>query len=112
MGDRFFADWGLQRIVFNTVALEQTSAFYTDLLGFHVSDSYPGGGVFLRCQLEGGHHDLFLTKRRNGRPGLNHASFMVRDIYEAFGGGINMNRLGWQTEIGSGRHPISSAVFW
>lgn len=102
----------LSHVVFNTVALERTRDFYTEVLGFHVSDSYPGSGVFMRCQAEGGHHDLFLSKSRSGLPGLNHVSFMVRDIYEAFGGGLNMARLGWQTEIGPGRHPVSSAIFW
>lgn len=102
----------LSHVVFDIVDFESISAFYIDTVGFHVSDSYPGSGVFLRCQVEGGHHDMFLNRSRDGRAGLNHVSFMVRDIYEAFGGGINMNRLGWKTEIGPGRHPISSAVFW
>ncbi|MGC4029293.1 MAG: VOC family protein [Steroidobacteraceae bacterium] len=102
----------LSHVVFNIVDFERIGAFYTDVVGFHLSDSYPGNGMFLRCQIEGGHHDLFLSRSRIGKAGLNHVSFMVRDIYEAFGGGINMNRLGWETEIGPGRHPISSAVFW
>jgi hypothetical protein len=36
----------------------------------------------------------------------------VRDIHEVFGGGLHISRCGWQTEIGPGRHPISSAYFW
>jgi hypothetical protein len=28
------------------------------------------------------------------------------------GGGIAMSKKGWKTEIGPGRHPISSAYFW
>ena len=32
--------------------------------------------------------------------------------YEVFGGGMNIDRKGWPTQIGPGRHPISSAYFW
>jgi hypothetical protein len=28
------------------------------------------------------------------------------------GGGMHMSRCGWDTELGPGRHPISSAIFW
>jgi hypothetical protein len=36
----------------------------------------------------------------------------VRDIHEVFGGGLHISRCGWDTELGPGRHPISSAYFW
>ncbi len=102
----------LSHVVFYTDILDQHVGFYVEQLGFHVSDSYPGQGVFLRCQEEGGHHDLFLLNSPQKPKGLNHVSFGVRDVYEVFGGGIHMNSLGWETQIGPGRHPISSAVFW
>ena len=102
----------LSHVVFHTDVYEEHLAFYTQLLGFHISDSYPDEGVFLRCQAEGGHHDLFLVCSPAKPRGLNHVSFMVRDIYEVIGGGLYMNRQGWETKIGPGRHPISSAYFW
>ena len=102
----------LSHIVLSTNAIEEHVAFYRDVLGFHLSDSYPGDGYFLRCQAEGGHHDLFLLRNASEGPALNHVSFMVRDIYEVFGGGLHMSRCGWQTAVGPGRHPISSAIFW
>jgi catechol-2,3-dioxygenase len=46
------------------------------------------------------------------RAGLNHVAFTVRDIHEVFGGGMHISRCGWDTEIGPGRHPVSSAYFW
>jgi catechol 2,3-dioxygenase-like lactoylglutathione lyase family enzyme len=85
--------------------------FYVDQLGFIVSDEYPGHGVFMRCQKVGGHHNLFLLNRP-GKPGINHVAFTVADIHEVIGGGIAMSKKGWKTEIGPGRHPISSAYFW
>ena len=39
-------------------------------------------------------------------------AFAVRDIHEVFGGGLHMSRCGWDTQLGPGRHPISSAYFW
>ncbi len=93
----------------DVVAVER---FYTENFGFVVSDRYPGKGSFLRCAAEGGHHDLFLLQPPQPRAGLNHVAFAVRDIHEVFGGGMNMSRLGWSTQLGPGRHPISSAYFW
>jgi catechol 2,3-dioxygenase-like lactoylglutathione lyase family enzyme len=86
-------------------------AFYTEKLGFVISDEYPGHGVFMRCQVRGDHHNLFVLNRP-GKPGVNHVAFTVRDIHEVIGGGIAMSKKGWKTEIGPGRHPISSAYFW
>jgi catechol-2,3-dioxygenase len=86
-------------------------AFYTERLGFIVSDEYPGHGVFMRCQMRGEHHNVFVLNRP-GKPGINHVAFTVTDIHEVIGGGIAMSRKGWKTEIGPGRHPISSAYFW
>ena len=86
-------------------------AFYTEKLGFAISDEYPGHGVFTRCQRVGEHHNLFILNRP-GKPGINHVAFTVADIHEVIGGGIAMSKKGWKTEIGPGRHPISSAYFW
>jgi catechol 2,3-dioxygenase-like lactoylglutathione lyase family enzyme len=92
--------------------LAECTDFYTQQLGFVMSDQYPGRGAFLRCAPEGGHHDLFMLQLPEPRAGLNHVAFTVRDVHEVFGGGMHMSRCGWQTELGPGRHPISSAIFW
>jgi len=86
-------------------------AFYTERMGLIVSDEYPGHGTFMRCQIRGEHHNLFILNRP-GKPGVNHVAFTVSDIHEVIGGGLAMSRKGWKTEIGPGRHPISSAYFW
>lgn len=99
-------------VVFFTDKLAETTRFYVESLGFALSDSYPGRGVFLRTAPRGGHHDLFLLAPPNGKPGLNHVAFAVRDIHEVFGGGLAISRAGWETQLGPGRHPISSAYFW
>jgi catechol 2,3-dioxygenase-like lactoylglutathione lyase family enzyme len=98
-------------VVFFTDALEETTRFY-EKLGFRLSDRYPGRGHFLRCAPRGGHHDLFLLQLPDGKRGLNHVAFTVRDLHEVIGGGLQMARCGWETQLGPGRHPISSALFW
>ena len=98
-------------VVFFTDKLDQMEVFYA-ALGFVTSDRYPGRGVFMRCAPHAGHHDLFLLALPNKGPGLNHVAFTVRDIHEVFGGGLHMSRCGWKTQLGPGRHPISSAFFW
>jgi len=99
-------------VVFFTDRLAEVERFYIEKLGFCVSDRYPGRAVFLRCAEEGGHHDMFLLQPPSPKRGLNHVAFAVRDVHEVFGGGMHISRCGWETEIGPGRHPISSAYFW
>ncbi len=98
-------------VVLFSDCLDAAEAFYAKL-GFVTSDRYPGRGVFMRCAQEGGHHDLFLLQVPGKAKGLNHVAFTVRDIHEVFGGGLHMSRCGWKTQLGPGRHPISSAYFW
>lgn len=99
-------------VVFFVTDLAACTRFYQDVLGFVVSDRYPDRGNFMRCAPRGGHHDLFLLQPPEPRRGLNHVAFTVRDLHEVFGGGLHMSRCGWDTELGPGRHPISSAMFW
>jgi catechol-2,3-dioxygenase len=98
-------------VVFFTNKLEATTKFYEDI-GFCISDRYPGRGHFLRTAPRGGHHDMFLLQTPDSKPGLNHVAFAVRDIHEVFGGGMHMSRCGWETQLGPGKHPVSSAIFW
>ncbi|MDB5769904.1 MAG: Glyoxalase/bleomycin resistance protein/dioxygenase [Burkholderia sp.] len=99
-------------VVFFVKDLNAMERFYVERLGFAASDHYPGYGAFLRCAPDGGHHDLFMLQLPTGKAGLNHVAFTVRDIHEVFGGGLHVSRCGWETQLGPGRHPISSAYFW
>ncbi|MDB5892562.1 MAG: Glyoxalase/bleomycin resistance protein/dioxygenase [Rhodoferax sp.] len=99
-------------VVFFVKDVVACERFYVESFGFAASDRYPGRGAFLRCAPDGGHHDLFLLQRPAGDAALNHVAFTVRDIHEVFGGGMHISRCGWETQLGPGRHPISSAYFW
>ena len=99
-------------VVFFVKDVAACERFYIANFGFAASDHYPGRGAFLRCAPEGGHHDIFQLQRPAGDAGLNHVAFTVRDIHEVFGGGMHISRCGWETQLGPGRHPLSSAYFW
>jgi catechol 2,3-dioxygenase-like lactoylglutathione lyase family enzyme len=101
-------------VVFFTKSVAEMEKFYCGRLGFHVSDRYPGRGLFLRAPETGGHHDLFFLQLPAPAPqnGMEHVAFTVRDVHEVFGGGLHVSRCGWKTAIGPGRHPVSSAFFW
>lgn len=75
-------------IVLNVSDLERSVKFYTDVLGFEISDIYPedmvpGGMVFMRCNSD--HHGVALVgTMKGGSPNveLNHVAFEVATLDE------------------------------
>ena len=59
--------------------LKKVQKFYTERLGFEVTDYYRGRGVFLRCRTPGGHHNLFFLGDESGMNSLNHLAFGVAE---------------------------------
>jgi catechol 2,3-dioxygenase-like lactoylglutathione lyase family enzyme len=86
-------------------------SFYGQRLGFRLSDSFKGRGVFLRAPGSNCHHNLFALTRE-GVNGLHHISFEVDDFQTIIRGGKRMGSQGWETQIGPGRHAIGSNYFW
>ena len=77
----------LGHIVVRVSNLERSTAFYTQILGFKVSDVYPeemmpGGMVFLRCHTD--HHCLALVGAGNPSRNreLHHFAFEVATLAE------------------------------
>lgn len=99
-------------VVLNVPNFEEARDFYVNRLGFAISDNYPGHGVFLRCDPEHWHHNVFYLKTPDDSRSLNHVAFAVRDIHEMFAGGKYINGKGWKTAVGPGRHVVSSCYFW
>jgi catechol 2,3-dioxygenase len=66
--------------------LQRSVRFYTEVLGFEVSDAYeddmmPGGAAFLRCNRD--HHGVALFKATGQNPdgvGLHHLAFEVATL--------------------------------
>ncbi len=78
----------LGHVVLQVSDLERSTAFYTQILGFKVSDVYPeammpGGMVFLRCNTD--HHCLALVGARSDpsqNRELHHFAFEVATLAE------------------------------
>jgi len=87
------------------------SDFYTERLGFRVSDRAKDMGDFLRAPGSCDHHNLglfwFQDKARFG-----HVAFEVGSFDEVMIGGKHMQRAGWKASNKPGRHIIGSNIFW
>lgn len=90
----------------------EAAKFYSERLGFIISDRYADRGIFMRCAPTGNHHHLFLMNSRVPGTRINHLAFKVRDVHEVIGGGQYIDSKGWRTFAGPGRHMVSSACFW
>lgn len=101
----------INHVVFGVPDVDRGVAFYVDRLGFRVTDVMRGLGMFMRCDGRHDHHNLFFL---NGRGNLffSHISFGVETIDELMVGAMHMQRQGWKSEAGLGRHRISSLVFY
>ena len=78
-------------VVLQTRDLDQAVRFYTEVLGFKVSDVYPpsmvpGGMVFMRCGGATDHHGVGFVGTPNGKESqhieLNHMAFEVATLDE------------------------------
>ena len=88
---------------------EASASFFTDGLGFKVSDRIKGAGAFMRCSTD--HHNVLVL----GAPVnfLHHTSWQVDDIDDVGRGAYamldgNPERHVW----GLGRHYAGSNFFW
>src|SRR6266853_6586134 len=78
----------LGHVVLNVSDVERSARFYTEMLGFQISDVYPeemvpGGMVFLRCNPD--HHGIALVGSMTAAAAnveLNHLAFEVASLDE------------------------------
>lgn len=87
-------------VVLNVQDVERSARFYTEMLGFRISDVYPeemvpGGMVFLRCNSD--HHGIALVGSTNApaeNVELNHIAFEVATLDEVLRARDHLRRHG------------------
>jgi catechol 2,3-dioxygenase-like lactoylglutathione lyase family enzyme len=79
----------LGHVVFTVADIERTTRFWTEIMGFHVSDRNERGMVFLRNASD--HHTIALVPAetpsavpREGQPGFHHCALEVGAVSELF----------------------------
>ncbi|MCZ9880225.1 VOC family protein [Arthrobacter sp. B2a2-09] len=99
----------LGHTVIGTVNLEATMRFFTEGIGFKVSDYISDRGAFMRCSID--HHNvLALAAPVNF---LHHTSWQVDDIDDVGRGAKAMLENNPERHIwGLGRHHAGSNFFW
>jgi catechol 2,3-dioxygenase-like lactoylglutathione lyase family enzyme len=86
-----------------------TLAFFTDLIGFEISDQLPGIIAFTRCSES--HHNLAIQLAPC--PLLHHVAFEVDSIDDVARAGSELIRADETRQLwGLGRHAIGSNWFW
>ena len=100
----------IYHVVFGCSDLDKPVGFYRDRLKFRITDVARDRGVFFRAQGRSDHHNIFWA--RTGKPQFLHISFGVENLDELLAGANDMQRKGWHSKLGLGRHRISSTLYF
>ena len=103
----------LGHVVIHAPNLQETYEFSTERLGFVLTDSFATGqGYFLRSTGSHDHHNIFLFHVEEDLAGIDHASYALSSFDDVAMAGQYLERKGWQSFTGPGRHHIGSNYFW
>ena len=91
----------------NTPRFEQTVAFYTDILGFRVSDRIEDRLAFLRC---GRRHHVIVFSRAD-YASVNHIAYVMANVDDVMKGVSNLRARGQEPDWGPGRHGPGNNIF-
>jgi catechol 2,3-dioxygenase-like lactoylglutathione lyase family enzyme len=99
----------LSHLVIGSPDQPATLAFFTELIGFEISDQLPGIIAFTRCSEM--HHNLAIQLAPC--PMMHHMAFEVDTIDDVARGGSELIRADEGRQLwGLGRHAIGSNWFW
>ncbi len=99
----------LGHLVVGSANQEATQKFFTDALGFKVSDEVPGLAGFLRCSTD--HHNILIQQAPANF--LHHTAWEVEDVDEVGRGARDMLEKDPERHVwGLGRHHVGSNFFW
>ncbi|MGQ0803489.1 MAG: VOC family protein [Actinomycetota bacterium] len=97
---------GVDHVVLEVQDLTRATYFYSEVLGFRLSDDIPGFMTFLRCSPN--HHSLAL---RSGGTGIDHVAYTVSGWYDIAEGVYRLGDLGVERVWGPGRHGPGNNLF-
>jgi len=98
----------ISHVVLNTPDIERATTFYTNVLGFRISDWSEDQMVFLRCSPD--HHSISFN--RAAHSSLNHIAWEVPGVDEVMRGIANARKPGGAAIIwGPGRHGPGHNIF-
>jgi catechol 2,3-dioxygenase-like lactoylglutathione lyase family enzyme len=98
----------LGHVLLFTPDVDRQLAFYTGVLGLHLSDRCQRIIAFLRCTTD--HHNVAFLASKGA--GFHHGSFEVGAVDEIAMGAMRMRESGWEPGWGLGRHVIGSNFFY
>lgn len=99
-GASFARPTKVSHVVLNSPDLQATQAFYTQMLGFRLSDYYVDRMAFLRCGSD--HHSIGLMQ--NLHSSVNHVAFEMPDMDSYMRGIGRLKQHGQVPSWGPGRH--------
>lgn len=105
-GERYVKPQDLNHVVINVTDLERSQRFYTEVLGFRVSDWIKDFMTFLRCNPN--HHSLAV---KLGDPGMDHAAFTTQGWQDLSRGVYFLGEHGVPRLWGPGRHGPGNNLF-
>lgn len=97
----------LNHLVFNTIDLEKAVDFYTNILGFRVSDWSEDQMCFLRCNKN--HHSVAFNRAEH--TSVNHIAYEVNNVDELMRGIARVRKFDYEEIWGPGRHGPGNNVF-
>jgi catechol 2,3-dioxygenase-like lactoylglutathione lyase family enzyme len=99
----------LGHVVLGSTDQESSQRFFTEGIGFKVSDTVAGRAAFMRCSTD--HHNVLVQQAPVDF--LHHTSWQVDDVDEIGRGATAMLAADPERHIwGLGRHHIGSNFFW
>jgi catechol 2,3-dioxygenase-like lactoylglutathione lyase family enzyme len=102
----------LSHVVYFVPDPDAAEPFYTQRLGFRVTDRFENMGPFLRPAGTLDHHTLFFIKTPPHMQGCEHFTFHMGGPTEVLTAGYSMANKGHQSFWGPGRHRFGSNWFW
>ena len=99
----------LGHVVIGSTDQAATQRFFTEGIGFKVSDVVPSIAAFMRCSTD--HHNVLVQQAPVNF--LHHTSWQVQDIDEIGRGAMSMLEQNPERHVwGLGRHHVGSNFFW